>query len=253
MLIYILIMIYVLHEVGLWKVGFSQIKATLLWFFFVGILAVFRADQLSKDPHYFRNEVKDNISLIVVLEFILTFYTFNLIGELILVPLGIFLGGLLAVAEQDEEHLVVAKLINGILIAFGIYVFGFAGYNLVVGFSDFASLETLVDFYTPPLLSLLFLPFVYLLSVYMTYERVFLRIGFDCPDPEILRYAKWKSFLGFHLRARLLDRWAGTTTYNRLDSKSDVKRSIKSLKRLIKYKRIQRPSQPSRAGPLMRQ
>lgn len=235
MLFYIFSLVFCLHELDIWE--FGQLKNTIIWTFAVAFLSLYRSNSIFEDPHYFRKAVKDNINLVILLEFVLTFYTFGIIGELILVPVSAFFGVMKAFTEGKAEYEVVDRLLNGIFIAFGIFVIGYAAYNLVVGFAEFATTDTLADFYTPPLLSLLYLPFVYALSIYSTYERGFVRIKINCNDDDILKYAKWKSILAFHFRARLLDRWATTTFFSQLTSKDEVRKSIKDLKELVAYEK----------------
>jgi len=235
MLLYIFTMIYYLHEVGFWEP--DQTKNTIIWIFSVALISLFRSNSIIEDPHYFRTAIKDNLNLIIVLEFILTFYTFNLIGELILVPVSAIFGGMKALTEGNAEYKIVDRFLSRMFIVFGIFIIGNAVYNLAQGFTEFATTETLADFYTPPLLSLLYLPFVYALSMYSTYERVFVRIKFKCSEDDILKYAKWKSILAFHFRARLLDRWANTTSFSQLTSKDEVRKSIKDIKALVAYEK----------------
>lgn len=235
MLLYIFAMIYCLHEMAIWEHG--QTKNTVIWIFSVALISLFRSNSIMEDPHYFRTAIKDNLNLIIVLEFILTFYTFNLFGELILVPVGAIFGGMKALTEGKAEHEIVDRFLSRIFIAFGIFIIGNAVYNLAQGFTEFATTETLADFYTPPLLSLLYLPFVYVLSLYSTYERVFIRIKFKCSEDDILKYVKWKSMLAFHFRVRLLDRWANATFFPQLTSKGEVRKSIKDIKALVAYEK----------------
>lgn len=235
MLLYISTMIYWLHEIDIWEL--DQTKNTIIWIFSVALISLFRSHTLMEDPHYFRKAVKDNLNLVIVLEFVLTFYTFNLIGELVLVPVSAIIGGMKALTEGKAEYKIVDRFLNSIFITFGVFIIGYTAYNLALGFTEFATKDTLANFYTPPLLSLLYLPFVYALSVYSTYERVFVRIKFKCSEDDILKYAKWKSILAFHCRARLLDRWANTTFFSQLTSKEEVRKSIKDIKALVAYEK----------------
>lgn len=76
MMAYIIGIIYGLHELGLWEL--EQLKTTVMWVFTVGMFTFFRINKIADDPHYFSTALKDNFKIILVLEFIVTFYTFSL-------------------------------------------------------------------------------------------------------------------------------------------------------------------------------
>lgn len=206
MLSYIFGMIYLLYESGLWE--FNQTKTTLIWTFSVAFISLFRHDEIQKDPEYFKKALRDNLNLVIVIEFIVTFYSFHILIELVFVPISALLGAVYGYAGYHEQYKPVEKLLEKVFFVFGIFMIIYAGHNIVIGLSEFASIETLTDFYTPPVLSILFLPFVYALSVYSAYERAFIRIRSNANQQDILCYAKWRAVFAFHFRVKLMERWS---------------------------------------------
>lgn len=229
--LYVVIIGYILHALGLWNV--SQLKPTIIWAFSIALISALRAHKIIDDPDYFKRAVRDNINLVIVLEFILGVYTFPLLGELVLVPITTFLGAVKVFAEGKEKHRPVAKLLDGLFFLFGLFVLGYAAYKLWVGFSEFATVQTLQDFYTPPLLSILFLPFLFVLSVFLAYERAFLNLKRNTRDASVYRFARGQAMRTFWHRARQLERWAHTTFFNRLNSEQGVRESIADFKALV--------------------
>ena len=217
MLAYILLCVYGLYEIGLWDFGLA--KTTLIWIFSAALVTLFRHKQIREDPDYFKNAIKDNISLIVAIEFIVTFYSFHVLVELVFVPVSVIVVGVYTTAKLKEETKIVADFLDKASVPFGFLVLAYAMHNLLAHAGEFFSVSTLTDFLIPIVLSILFLPFVYLVAVYASYERVYEVIKRNTSNPDILKYAKLKSLLAFHLRFKLLERWAHYTFFNQLDSK----------------------------------
>ena len=82
---YVVILIAVLQWAGLW--GSSNLKITIYWFLSAATVTVFRSNQKTSDPKYFKQAVHDNIGIVVVLEYVVNLYSFNIIVELIILPL----------------------------------------------------------------------------------------------------------------------------------------------------------------------
>jgi len=132
------------------------------------------------------NTIKDFVkviltatSLTIILEFIVGFYNFSLIWELILIPIVTLISLLSLVAEMkkdDPNTKVVANILKGILtiIGFGILVYGI--YQLITQYADFLTLSNLKSFLLPPIFTLLFLPLIYFTVLYIKYERTFMNL-----------------------------------------------------------------------------
>jgi hypothetical protein len=230
MTLYIVLMVVGLRAVGLWDIG--QLKNTILWSLFVAPVSLFRINSIADDPHYYRNAIKDNLSLVVVLEFVIAFFTFDLWVELLIVPLTAVFAAMLAVAESRKEHANVAHLLNTLLALFGLGLIVYAAYGLIADFRFFATMQTLSDFYLPPVLSLLFLPFLFVLALYVSYENAFVSLRFSLKNPALESYAKRRAFLRFHVNTRLLNRWTRNLNIATPRSRREVDDSIREVKTL---------------------
>lgn len=230
MAVYIGLLIYGLHEVGLWDTG--QLKNTIIWSVFVAAVSLVRSNAIADDPHYYRNAIKDNLKLVVVLEFIIAFYTFDLWLELLIVPFAVMAGGMLAVAQSNKEYEPAEKFINNILALFGGSLVAYAIYNLYQDFELFAKAQTLTDFVLPPLLSLLFLPFLFIMALYSNYQSAFIRLQFSLDDSSLQSFAKRHAIIGFHIHSGLLKRWTRNLTILHPENKQQIKDSIREVKML---------------------
>lgn len=175
-IVYFFIIIYLLNKLSIWE--FALYKDFIYWFLTTGIVLFFKANNL--------NTIKDFVkviltatSLTIILEFIVGFYNFSLIWELILIPMVTFISLLSLVAEMkndDANTKVMAKILKGILtiIGFGVLIYGI--YQLITNYKDFFTLSNLKSFLLPPIFTLLFLPLIYFTVLYIKYERAFMNL-----------------------------------------------------------------------------
>lgn len=225
--IYIAFAVYAFSAIGLWDV--SQLKSTILWTVLVGIASMFRIARSDENPTLVRTWIEDNLKIIVVVEFIATFYTSHIVVELIMVPLLALIGGMLAMAESRKEYQPVVNFLNGLLSLLGVALIGYALYRIFSEFLEFASLQTAQDIYTPPLLSFVLIPFLFALYIFVCYENAFLRLQFAIPDARLRAYARFKAILAFRHRVELLRRWSRNIGVSRPSDRDSVHRSIREV------------------------
>ena len=231
MVIYITIVVFALFKIGLWES--HQLKNTLIWAVSVGFLSFFKINSIKEYHRFFKKLVLDNLKLIVIVQFIVGFYTFSLLTELLLVPLLVILGAMAASTQTDEKYHTLGKILNGILAIFGTILIFYSIYMLATNFGVFAKKQTIYDFYIPPLLTFLYLPFIFIMMVFMTYEEVFARLQFFIKELKLRHFAKIYSMLMFHFRINLLERWASTLPVQDISSKKDIKKSVKQVFKMV--------------------
>jgi hypothetical protein len=235
MLLYLSAIIYVLYAINLWDN--TQTKNTIIWILFVGFPTLMNVNKAGKDKHFFRDAIKDIFRFTTILEFITGFYTFNLWAELIIIPIAVFMGVCLAVADTDKKYKSVKKILNGFLGIIGLCLIIYAGYKILVDFRAFATETTLKDFIVPPALSLFFLLFIYALSIYMRYETLFIVIPRALKNPELVAFAKKKALIHFHLGVKDAERWKTHLFNIKVTTKEELIASIGEIKKLKKIEK----------------
>ncbi len=95
MFLYSLFLVYLLNSLDLWEK--HQIKNYIFWLIGIGILTHFRQDKYS-----IKSVFKDTLSLIVIFQFFLTFYTFNLFFELIFIFIISILAMVKVIIDNDN-------------------------------------------------------------------------------------------------------------------------------------------------------
>lgn len=231
LVVHVLVSVWLLSYFELWQD--HQIKNTVLWFFTVAAVSFFRLHKIKDDLHYFKNAIKDHVKIILVIEFLITSYTFSLVVELVFIPFTALMGGVLALAQSDIKYSSAEKSVNHIFSIIGIIVVLFIVYKISTEPSDLLQVKTLYDFLVPIFLSCLLLPYIYMLHLYSTYERVLQRLGFSIKDKQLELYAKRRGMINFNLHATNLNRWSDSLNYIDISSKLDVDDSIVEAKRCI--------------------
>lgn len=206
--VYLGIVVWGLSLVSLWDWG--QLKNTLIWSLAVGMALLFRINEVEDEPHFFRKWIRGQLKVVAVVEFVITYYTFPLLVEFLLFPTLFIIFTVIALGERHEAHRRAASFLSGILATFGLVLVAYAAYMVIIDFQNFISIKTVQDFYTPVFLSIAFVPFVFILYIYSTYQLVFGVPGVSIKNERLKRYAKFKSVLAFGLNVDRCDAGNGT-------------------------------------------
>ena len=192
-----------------------------------------------------RKAFLDNFKIVVVLEFIINVYAFSLIIELIIVPLGAIMVAMSVYAEYVERYSSVAKLANGLMAIFGITLISFTAYMIAKDSGNFFQPGILTDFALPIVLSILFLPFMFILVTYTRYENAFMRIRFMYNQLRLRRRAMLIALRRFHVRTVLLKRWIHYIQSNRPQDTESLEASIAIVKNATSFEKVPPAVDPS--------
>ncbi|WP_144888652.1 hypothetical protein [Lacibacter cauensis] len=224
-----------MSEIRLWNL--SQLKNTVLWFLTVGAVSLFHTTDKNKS-NYLKETLKDVLSITAGLQFLLGIYSFSLAVELILLPVAVLIGGMNVVAKQKNEFHQIAKVLQKLIMLAGLLLICHTLFKITTDFKSFANKGTLTDFLMPALLSILFLPMLYVLSIHVTHNDLFAGLEKKIKSRNLLRYARCKALIHFHVNKTDLYRWQKILFLRRISSKNDINESIelvKAMKRREKH------------------
>lgn len=231
MVAYMVPFIYWLSKLNLWNA--EQLKNTVFWCASVGLMSLFKLEQIKKDKSFFKHSVIDNLKLLAILQFVVGVYTFPLWVELLLVPILALIGSMLAIAETDKKYHQVKVLLEYCLSCFGIALIVYTLYMLITNFDKFGQEKTAYDFFVPPILTLCYLPFMFFILVYTTYEQAFIRLKFSIKN-RFLRYAaKLYALILFNVRVSLLERWSHEITRGNITKHTDLVDTFKHIFKVV--------------------
>lgn len=238
MSLYVAACVWLLAWLKLWD--WPNLKSTLLWWLTVGFASIFEAQRLKDKPHALRKLLRDGFTLSAVILFIAELVSFPLWVELLMLPALVLLSLLIAVGEYQTDKPGVDRMLSmlhGLQILAGLTILGFSYWLVAASVSEFWSLNTLREFGLPLLLWLMFIPFIFLLAVYMTYEEAFIRLQIRPKQAPILRYARWHALFAFGWNIDGVKRLARDICGRDITNKQDIKEAIHEIKRLIKVEK----------------
>ncbi len=225
MVTYVTLVVLALWRMGLWHL--DNLKGTVLWFLTAALVMLFDVVSVPNDDAYFRKAILDGLKVSVVLEFVVSFYPLSLPLELLLIPIATLLACLLVVAESKEEFKALRSPLNTLMAILGLGLLASAFRRAYLDFESFAQLATLVEFLLPIVLTMLFLPLLYLLAAWVSYESVFTRLHFFVDDPGLRRFTKRRLFRRFGLNFRGLNRWMKRFVSQRPRTREEIVASLR--------------------------
>lgn len=164
------------------------LKDIVLWVITSGIVIAFNACDKNADEKYISKVIEDNIGVAIVFTFIVNTFTFNLIIEVILIPIVFFITAINILTESKKEYKQVNVFSKFLLVL--IYILVFAG-TVVVGieeYQDLNTVDTLSSLFIPIVYLILDIPLFYLIQIIAIYQIIFIRMSFkDIQDDRIMR------------------------------------------------------------------
>jgi hypothetical protein len=227
--LYIAVCVAVIAKFDLWEWG--NLKTTLVWAFGFALVTIFDANRIDEDRTYFGKTLRDTINVTVLIVFLMEMQSFSLVVELILVPIIAFIGLLHAVSDTKPEHAAVTRLLTWVLGLIAIFYLAYSVSRTVQGWSDFDGIMAARELIVPIILSLLFLPFLYGLSVYMVYEQVFAGLAWKLDNDALSRFARRSALWAFRLNLPLLKRWRHIVMHQSPKERGAVTSTINQAKR----------------------
>lgn len=174
--LYTFLITILLTNLSIWERIY--IKDIIIWFIIVGLINYIKSITDNDFEFSLRKLVKDNISVTIIVEFIISIFTFNIILELLIVPVVTILSLLSLYSERNSNYESVYKIIGGIMGTFGLFL---AIKTIEVGIDEYKYLnmkDTLASFMIPIIYSFLSIPLYYIIRLYTKYEKVFVSLPF---------------------------------------------------------------------------
>jgi hypothetical protein len=226
MLVYVSFIVCVLYLAGFWDV--SQLKDTIYWTFGVAFTALVNISKF-KEASHFRELIISALKWTILVEFVVGFYTFGLITELILLPSITFLFLLQIVAKQKEEHQQVANATQYVINAIGFVLLAAVCYKTVHSFQELPTLVNLKSLLLTSILTILYLPYIYCLALYCQYEVLFVRITFLTNKENLQKALKSNILRVANLNINSVKAIANNIHKNDFYYEKDFSRYVKSL------------------------
>ncbi len=209
MIFYMGVCVIVLFLINFWDI--SMLKETIYWILGTALIGLINANEIKQRNGFFKQIIIKYVTLVFVLGFILNIYTFPLWIELLLVPTITFTALSIQITElqksKDPRYDMVNKIFNKILSLTGLILLVITIYNTICNHEEYFTILNAKIFILPIILSTLYLPFIYLWALYLTYDELFIRISINNKDQRISNFMKKRLLRTFHLRLWKLLEW----------------------------------------------
>jgi hypothetical protein len=190
-ILYSTIIVILLSLIGYW--GTDLLLETIIWIIVSGFSLILNVNKLAEDGNLLKNLIKDNLKLILVIEFVFRFYQFNFWHELLLIPVIAFLIMMIPFVENKNvtpyPNTIKSILETSLLVLILIIVIN-SIINIIKDWEQFFSIDNLKAFMLPIILSMALIPWVYLIVVYLHYENIFTRLRHLLQGNDYKQYAK---------------------------------------------------------------
>ncbi|MFA5211560.1 MAG: hypothetical protein WC414_03610 [Patescibacteria group bacterium] len=231
MLFYVSLILWGLYIIKIWDL--YLVKDTIFWLFGSAFILLLNSNKAIQNDNHFKNVLKDNIRLVIFLEFILTFYSFGFLVEMIFVPIMFIIVSMGILADIKTEYSQIKKIIGSFLSIITILLIVFFVYKVIDDYQSFLSLNNLRSFFIPLILSFLFMPFLYLFAVVMAYDDFFSRLKlFLRSDQIIYQYTKKQVIRLCFFNLSKLNKFSrkNSSELQKIKNKSDVENMIYQFK-----------------------
>jgi hypothetical protein len=168
---WVLLLILGARRIGWWDS--SLLPDTFIWLFVAGWGLFGSFAKANSEPEFFRTHLAQIIGISLLVEFAVDFAVLPLIWELVLIPLVVVLTGVEIVARRNEEGALVSRFASGCLVFIGLALLAAGIVSVVFNWDSLEVSDLLRQVALPIWLSVLVLPYVYLIGIYAAYETVF--------------------------------------------------------------------------------
>lgn len=231
-LAYITLPALLIKWIGIWNT--SLLKDTIFWTFLVAFPMMFNANKIDSFKKFKTTVILPLFKFSVIFEFIFGLYTFELWIEMLIIPIIILLVGVNIFSARKPEQYKVTKLSKWLLNLIVLWMFYGIGKHLIYNYESYLNIETLHQFLNPLCLSILFLPVLYALSMYIHYETSLVILKRYLKDPRTYSYAVTKAILYFNTNLDGLLRWKNLMVVKHLQTKKEIDDAILLIKTLQK-------------------
>jgi len=209
------------------------LKDTIYWLIGGAFILLVNVNNVTREKQYFKNLLVSNLTVMVIIEFILNLYTFPFIVEIIVLPF-ITIIYLIDIYYQKREYTSKKNIASYLVVLYGFIIFIFSIVSVISDFDNVWTLNNLRAFLLPILLLITFIPFLYFLAIYIVYELLFIRLDKILKiDKAISRYEKKKILVLCNINLMRLNKFVkeSTTQLTRFDSTDEIQKIVNDFKK----------------------
>lgn len=209
MLAYSVLSVLVLRQAGIWDI--FLLKDTIFWFFGTATVLFLNTNKASQDPSLFKKILLETFAITILVEFLTGLYSFSFAIEFVLMPFLFLVIAMSALADSRDEYMIVRRPLKVLIAGYGIFILSYSILTAIGSLTEALSAHNLITLVIPSVLTVMYLPFIYLFALVMAYEALFIRLEIFIKDKKLLSFAKWKVIALCHINLKTLTSFSSTT------------------------------------------
>lgn len=233
----------VLASADLW--GLPNVKTTMIWFVSFSIVAMMEATRAGESLRRLPVLAKETIAVTALVVFIAETYPFPLWGELLFIPSVVLVSLCAEIAKRKPELARTVPVFTFLRAAFGLGALGYAGWQAASDLPGLVTMDNLREFVVPILLSLMFLPFLFFLTLFVAYQTAAVRVQFAIPDKRLGLYAFVRGMAAFRYDLDRFDRYLRDPRWHDNPTRRTVRDIIAELRLQRRHERSSPPVNPT--------
>ena len=233
-LFYFSLFIYFFYYFGWWDA--SNLKDTIIWYIFAGIPIGFVVATSKLKNGYWRSLILNNLKLTVLVEFIVNFFTFPIIVELVIVPVIALLAWINSYSKHFGEYKDVEKLTTSLLSVFGLFMLFYSLSRAIFEYNSIGNVNALKSLLFPVVYSLVSIPYMYAFKLVVEYEKLFIRLKLGKKRSKKLNFLiKLRLLLFCNIQMKRLQVATSMSSYNLMSiaSEDEIDIMIKSYEDVL--------------------
>lgn len=156
-------------------------KDAILWFL-ASFVMLFNSHEALRDKNHYKKAFLKFLKWESILIFFIALHSFSLIAELIFIPIFTFIILLQTVASLKKEFKKAENFLNIIVLSIVLVIIGFSIKESIIQPEKTFSISNLYSLIFPIALTIVYIPFLYIFSLYMIYETLFCRLKIFIKD-----------------------------------------------------------------------
>lgn len=236
-IIYTGLSVWLLAQVGAW--GWANLKTTILWYLGTAFMAMADVRKLEQGPITLVAIAKDASATSAAILFVASMETLPFWAEFVMLPVLTVLSVMVAMAERDPKHHIIIAPVYTLLILGGLYILAYSIYQVVLGWQGIDTVFQVREFAVPIILTLMFLPFLYGLMIYMGIENASVTLNSRIEDRALRRYAMRSGIMAFGASVSMFQRYLQALRRTDIVHRESVDSVVATLRRA--RKREKRP------------
>jgi len=176
--------VYFLHNIGFWDM--ALLKDTLIWIIFIQIPLSIKAVEKAKDGRFFTDLLRDVFSAYFIFQYIVNFWTFSLLWEIV-IQLLLLVFGIVYVVANAKKEISTAKVMGVFNAIIGFVLLIFVVLKLFTNSSELLNMFTFKELILPALMLLMNIPSIYGLAVYSKLQQTFRIMEMHVSEPKKMK------------------------------------------------------------------